>query len=240
MKYVECEHCRCPHLDKDWFSVHRHQRHLCAGCGRLFRDTERSIGNPVCNLQERLKYPRARPQRALRGLELRQADYAGGVRIWGSNPAIVWTGDYPQTHGIHVHAFSELGSAPIIDDTFSSLTIDGVTLHPEMVRVLMAQSALSQLTNRIVSLSCPRCGKALFSCAEDAFTPKAEHACTSCKRVFPTLGRVRYVVSNPLFAVLERLESWAPRARQRHRFDLVPEVPTRLSPPLLRASSQMD
>ena len=31
MKCVECTHCSFSHLDKDWFSVHAHQRHLCAG-----------------------------------------------------------------------------------------------------------------------------------------------------------------------------------------------------------------
>jgi transposase-like protein len=40
MKHVSCPYCECAHLDKDWFSVHPHRRHLCAGCGRHFRDTE--------------------------------------------------------------------------------------------------------------------------------------------------------------------------------------------------------
>src|SRR5687768_11144679 len=28
MSYVPCTHCGWPHLDKDWFSVHPHRRHL--------------------------------------------------------------------------------------------------------------------------------------------------------------------------------------------------------------------
>ena len=47
MSYVRCTHCGWPHLDKDFFSVHPHQRHLCAGCGRHFRDSKVGIGNPI-------------------------------------------------------------------------------------------------------------------------------------------------------------------------------------------------
>jgi transposase-like protein len=47
MCYVTCTHCGWPHLDKDWFSVHPHRRHLCAGCGKLFHDQVKGIGNPI-------------------------------------------------------------------------------------------------------------------------------------------------------------------------------------------------
>src|SRR5205823_11963856 len=53
-KQVACTWCGSLHLDKDWFSVHPHQTHLCAGCGKTFRDMERGIGNPVANLNETL------------------------------------------------------------------------------------------------------------------------------------------------------------------------------------------
>jgi hypothetical protein len=42
MKHIRCSHCSHAHLDRDWFSVHPHRRHLCAGCGRHFRDSETS------------------------------------------------------------------------------------------------------------------------------------------------------------------------------------------------------
>ena len=38
MSLVICTHCSWPHLDKDWFSVHLHRRHLCNGCGKHFYD----------------------------------------------------------------------------------------------------------------------------------------------------------------------------------------------------------
>src|SRR6266478_2907695 len=47
MKYVTCSYCGYPHLDRDWFSVHPHRRHLCAGCGKHFADTSVAVGNPI-------------------------------------------------------------------------------------------------------------------------------------------------------------------------------------------------
>ena len=43
MKHVACPSCEYAHLDKDWFSVHPHRRHLCAGCGRYFKDSEAAM-----------------------------------------------------------------------------------------------------------------------------------------------------------------------------------------------------
>jgi hypothetical protein len=52
VKHVQCTLCGFEHLDKDWFSVHAHRRHLCAGCGREFRDNEASIGNPIAKVRD--------------------------------------------------------------------------------------------------------------------------------------------------------------------------------------------
>jgi len=51
MSEVTCTYCGYSHLDRDWFSVHPHRRHLCAGCGRYFRDDATSVGNPICAAQ---------------------------------------------------------------------------------------------------------------------------------------------------------------------------------------------
>lgn len=37
VRRVECSHCGALHLDKDYFSVRPHRRHLCAACGRHFK-----------------------------------------------------------------------------------------------------------------------------------------------------------------------------------------------------------
>jgi hypothetical protein len=33
-----CPHCKCIHLDKDWFAVNYHKKHQCDNCGRDFFD----------------------------------------------------------------------------------------------------------------------------------------------------------------------------------------------------------
>jgi hypothetical protein len=62
-------------------------------------------------------------------LVLKQADFPGGIQIWGSNPAIVWTASRHEKAGIHVHAFRRDGDGtPERDETFSEVVIDGVRL----------------------------------------------------------------------------------------------------------------
>jgi hypothetical protein len=52
MKHVRCTYCGYSHLDRDWFSVHPHLRHLCAGCGKHFKDSTSGIGNPICDVRD--------------------------------------------------------------------------------------------------------------------------------------------------------------------------------------------
>src|SRR5262249_48294451 len=145
IKYVECTLCGFPHLDKDWFSVHAHQRHLCAGCGKQFRDTEKGIGNPIIKVAGLFGSGTHEIKSAQRSIEIRQADYPGGIQIWGSHPAILWTAPRSEEEGIHIHAFSEDGGKILIDDTFSNVTIDGISLNPTQVRLFMAQRALPHI-----------------------------------------------------------------------------------------------
>lgn len=224
MKHVECSYCAYPHLDKDWFSVHAHRSHLCAGCGKHFRDTDVAIGNPISRIRNLLGsgVPRAKP--AKKKLDIRQADFPGGIQIWGSNPAIVWTGQQSEEEGIHIHAFTHDGSDALPDDTFSHVRIDGIDLDPLMVRTLMAQSALPHIANRVVSVDCPKCSEPHFGSGEQALTPNVVHHCTRCQRDFPSKGRLRKTIGNPLVAILDRLASYAPRLPQKHEIDLLPET----------------
>ena len=224
MKYIECEHCGCPHLDKDWFSVHPHRRHLCAGCGRNFRDADTAIGNPICHIRDLWKGVVRKPKPANRKLDLRQADYLGGIQIWGSNPVIIWTSQQVEEEGIHVHAFNRDDGKPILDDTFSQVTIDGISLDAAMVRTLMAQSALPHIEKRVVAISCPKCGEPKFSVGEDAFTPAVKQYCTRCGNDFRSVNRFRKIIGNPLVGVLERLSSYAVRLPQKHLIGLLPET----------------
>ena len=155
-KQVNCGWCGYAHLDKDWFSVHPHQTHLCAGCGKTFRDTERGIGNPIASLNSTLREPKRGKKQGHPGKTFNQSDYPGGIQLWGSNPAILWTNPKAEEEGIHLHAFDENDDI-VIDDTFSKLNIDGLDLDPDMVRIFMAQSALPHIMGRLVELLCPHC-----------------------------------------------------------------------------------
>lgn len=225
MIFVECGHCGWPHLDKDWFSVHPHRRHLCAGCGRLFRDRVTGIGNPIIGVRDACGVKNHEVVPAPKTLDIKQSDYPGGIQVWGSNPAFLWTGDKPEEEGIHVHAFEEEGQEePTMDDTFREVTIDGITLDPVMVRVLMAQNVMPSLKGRVRSLDCPHCGHPGYDAGEAAYVPRAMHICSECGRQYPTVGRTRNVVANPLPAILADLARMAPRSPQRHRLDLLPET----------------
>ena len=211
MKYMECTFCGFPHLDKDWFCVHAHHIHLCAGCGRHFQDTDRGIGNPIIKIREvfgRCIHKIRSPQRSI---QIQQEDYPGGIQIWGSHPAIIWTADRDEEEGIHIHAFND-NDKIVIDNTYSSVTIDGISLDPKLVRIFMAQKALPHLAGRITHIQCPECHESHFDIGEHSFTPHVQHVCVNCGLRFQTEGRIRKTVGNPIIRVLAQLSENAPRA----------------------------
>lgn len=222
--YIPCTLCGYPHLDKDWFSVHPHRRHLCAGCGKHFRDDKVAIGNPVRAAQDVLGMPRGRSTKATRKISIAQRDYPGGIQIWGSNPAIIWSADKRAEEGIHLHLFSESSVDPIVDDTFDKVEIDGIELDPLMVRTFMAQSGLPHIAGRVHALACTKCSAPAFDTGEASYTPSTTRRCLECKGILSGSGRLRNVISNPMPAVLQKLEMLAVRSRQSHKLDLLPET----------------
>ncbi len=224
-RHVRCTFCGYAHLDKDWFSIHPHRRHLCAGCGRNFRDAISGIGNPIRTTQEILGLLPRKPTKAAKSLSLRQRDYPGGIQIWGSNPAIIWSSQKPEKEGIHVHAYKRDGELAKPDETFSAVEIDGVRLDPVMVRTLMAQNSLPHLESRVVPLKCDCCGAMEFSASEQAFTPVVGRTCSKCGGDLSGPTRLRKTIGNPLIATLERLARSSPRLPQKHATGLLPETP---------------
>lgn len=201
-----CPRCHTPHLDSDWFAVKPHRQHLCHGCNRLFRDDTRSVSNPLQMVRHRLgaAHPLAEPVRAKGELDIRQADYPGGLQIWASNPALIWTSTRREQEGIHVHGWHRANVLPRLDGTFGRVRIDGIDLDEQQLRVFMAQNALIYLKGKVVALGCPSCGADLFDRGEAAFQPRNRHHCASCGTVFETPRR-RKVVSNPFVTTLKSL-----------------------------------
>ena len=226
MRHILCPYCGYSHLDKDWFSVHVHQRHLCAGCGKYFRDSIPGIGNPIRQIQTYFSDRCRSPRKSSRSLNVTQRDFPGGIQIWGSNPAIVWTSEDAEEEGIHVHVFDVDGETRLLDDTYSEVVIDGTYLDPVMVRTLMAQSALPHIENRIVSLTCKRCLASEFGVGDDAFTPSAGRICSICGEKLQGTGRLRKTISNPMVAILDELGRDAPRTPQEHLSGLLIEAPS--------------
>lgn len=219
LKYIECSHCRTPHLDKEWFSVHRHTNHLCFGCGRSFRDTSPGIGNPLMALKTFCGDAQVnrRTVPANRTLDVTQASFPLGIELWGSHEAILWTSSAPEESGIHFHGYTNNFVVPNVDETFDDVTIDGVRLDNVQLRVLMAQLALPHLRSRIVSLICPKCGAPHFDVGELAYSPHVRHVC-ACGNEFDAKGRTKKVVSNPMLATLASLERTAARPRRVVQF----------------------
>lgn len=222
---VRCTHCGYEHLDRDWFSVHAHQRHLCAGCGRHFRDTQVGIGNPIAALQEAWGGAASKPVPSKRKLDIRQSDFPGGIQIWGSNPAFLWTANRAEEEGIHVHAFMRPDEkVPIRDETYGEVVVDGNRLDAEMVRLLMAQNVMPSLRNRVSSLACPNCRMAVYATGSAAYSPSSEHKCSRCGHAFRTPGRIRKIVANPLVGVLAKIAQNATRRPREHDLQLLPET----------------
>jgi hypothetical protein len=183
-----------------------HRQHLCHACGRYFRDDSKGISNPIALFREKCGLPEAPPDpvRPDRPLVLHQNDYPGGIQIWASNTALIWTGDRPEEEGLHVHAFDEASHIQI-DETFSTVHIDGVVLDEIQIQHYMAQAALDYLRNKVINLNCPKCGASHFDKGDLAFSPHAEHHCENCGAIFKTPGQRRLVVSNPFVKTRGRL-----------------------------------
>lgn len=222
---VKCTLCNSLHLDKDWFSVHLHRLHLCASCGKKFRDSAVGIGNPIRATQETLKLLPRKPIQVTKTLSLSQRDYPGGLQVWGSNPAIIWSAEKAEEEGIHVHAYKTNSQVAEIDDTFSTIEIDNVPLDTAMVRTLMAQNSLPHLEGRVVSLKCRRCDAMEFCFGEQAFTPIFGRVCSKCQGELSGPSRLRRTIGNPLITTLKQLSANAPRLPQKHATTLLPETP---------------
>lgn len=217
VKYLACPHCGEAHIDAGEFAVKPHRKHLCLACGRDFYDAGASIGNPIALLAER--YGRERsvvtPDRPL---QVTHAECPGGFQVWGTHPAIIWTAPKREESGIHVHGFRDGEAMPLVDETYSSVEIDGHVLDPEQVRLLMAQLAIPALAKRLVSAQCPRCGRAHFDQGIDAAVARRERQCSHCGTNFVAAGRRKIVISNPMLAIAMQInETFATRQRSRSK-----------------------
>lgn len=207
MVYLECPHCKAPHLDKDWYAANPHKRHLCSYCGRNFNVKEPNIGNPI--IKAKAMFGDTQIHRKVikpnRTLEISQKDFPFGISIWGSNTALLWTSPKTEEYGIHIHAFKKNCLKPTIDETYDNVIIDGIHLNVEQVRLYMVQKTLPYLKGRISVLKCPQCGEALLDTGKASYTPDTNHTCPKCKNTFRTQKKL---ISNPFINIIQDLHTF--------------------------------
>jgi predicted RNA-binding Zn-ribbon protein involved in translation (DUF1610 family) len=175
---LTCPHCGDVHIDELMFAARPHVKHQCNACGRNFRDRNPSVSNPLAGVHDRLGLPNpADPERPDRPLELIASDYRG-IAIWPSNRAIVSTMAQGEDRGLHVHAWPINGDS-MVDETYSSVVLDGLELDEGLVRVLTVQRALAQGAP-IVSLACQACGHGVVSPTAQWMQPTTKHSCNAC------------------------------------------------------------
>lgn len=208
-----CHWCGFLHIDKGWFAVNPHRKHQCNRCGRAFYAKDPNIGNPVAVAQRLLGATTSvLPIRSTESRELTELAPAatGGVQIWASNPAIIWTVPRAEQSGIHIHAYESGNPTPLLDETIGSVTIAGEPLDDHAVRLLMVQTKLGYLDRRITTEVCPRCASIHFDdVVPYSIKPHREHLCASCGTTFEV---ARATVSNPAWAALQKLEAIFPRS----------------------------
>jgi hypothetical protein len=134
-----------------------------------------------------------------RRIPVRQARFPGGIQLWGSNPAIIWTSPKLEEGGIHFHGFNRRTTQPTVDETFGRLDIDGVHIDPEALRYLMAQQVLPDLIPRLTTLTCPHCESPHLDKSDEAIDPHDAHICEHCQTHF---NSTTPCVSNPVVGMI--------------------------------------
>lgn len=208
LKVVRCSHCGYSHLDKDVLAVRPHKKHLCAGCGRDFFDSEPHIGNPIMEVKHKLGDVTVQREvvSANRTLDISQNDFPGGISIWGANQALLWLSNATEEDGIHVHTYDDKGIR-IHDDTYSKVVVDGVELPANQVKIFMAQMAIPHLRDSILPLKCTNCNEDHFDFGEYAYQLHITHICEHCGAEFESPFRKKKTISNPVVQTLKNLEN---------------------------------
>lgn len=205
MRHLRCTNCGHLHFDSGAFLLRLHQTHLCQKCGINFSDDVRSVGNPLVGLQHDLGRSELQIATSTRVINLESAGCSGGLRIWGTAPAIVWTSPIKEEYGIHVHGYSSSGER-IVDDTFGRVTFGSLQLPVRAIDLYTVQKLLPQLQGKIQSMACPGCGISHLDDGPDALRPRSARTCKSCGEKF-AIRDGQKVVCNPAVKVFESLAS---------------------------------
>jgi predicted RNA-binding Zn-ribbon protein involved in translation (DUF1610 family) len=193
---LACTHCGEIHIDELMFATRLHRLHQCNSCGHTFvHAVGQSVSNPLADVFTLLGVPQPpAPVRAAREIEITTDDYAA-VALWPSNKAFISTMTRPEEVGIHVHAWkADVAGEPDVDETYGKVTINGVVINEDDLRLLAVQRELAD-GRPIMAADCATCGAALRSPTTGWMQPTTTHVCSACGA---TTRTARRVFLNPL------------------------------------------
>ncbi len=142
MSCVTCKKCGYPHLDLGGFAVTPHLKHFCGNCGNdSVRSEGKIVSTPLKPLHDQFNNSNTyiTPDRAINLDDYPDKEF----ELWSSTPAVVWSADRPQEHGIHVHIYEgAIGTRRIVDNTFGQVIYKGNPLDRKSLWEEMTNNTL--------------------------------------------------------------------------------------------------
>lgn len=150
LKPLYCPYCKCEHIDEGYFAVKPHAHHLCMNCGKEFFDTEKAISNPLSQVRKVVLSKISEPPTKIvnRLITIDKNEYLGGIELYGTHKALLWTSPIPQESGIHVHCYASGGLKRVVDDTYGVVYLNETLLDLTETQLLQAQ-----LVSKMLKLS---------------------------------------------------------------------------------------
>ncbi len=202
-------HVICTNCGNDIFlgrqsAAHPSTSHQCPSCLAVNITAEAVVANPLISLRERYS-SKIDPAVVLprRPLSLQWGQFPGGIDIWGSNQAIIWTAHKPEEEGLHIHWYASDGTM-LRDDTFDTVAIGTTVIDVPAARLWMAQREVYQLRSAIRSINCEECDTPICDHGLQARTASRNHRCTKCARVTVSASPI---IANPMPMIIQSLRT---------------------------------
>lgn len=198
---IECPYCGVPHLDEGKFAVKPHKHHLCMSCGKDFFHDEKAISNPLLKIRLAILEQNPEPEliKVTRPLVISKDEYSGGIELYGTHKALIWTSKVSQESGVHIHCYDKGGLSRIVDDTYGQVFLEGNIINSNDVQILQAQLISEYLCDKVKTVYCAKCGQVQNDEGIKIYTPHQDFLCTSCGYKFETDYPI---ISNRMYDIL--------------------------------------